>query len=263
MKKFNGKVIVVTGATSGIGKAAATMFANLGGQVVCIARHPSLQFESFIADVSDEGQVTSAIGQVLAKYGKIDVLVNNAGFGISGAVEDTPLSAAHSIFEVNFFGAFNVIRAVLPAMRQAGGGTIINVSSVAAELAIPFQSFYSASKAALSSLSSSLRCEVAPFGIKVTSVLPGDVKTGFTAARKKSPKGSAYGERAERAVATMERDEVGGMSPDVIARDIVRLAARRNPPVCKVGGKKYALLVRLSKLLPSRLVNYILGKMYG
>ena len=263
MKNFKGKVIVVTGATSGIGRAAAAMFKERGGQVVCIARRPSDLFDSFVADVSDEEQVSAAIGRILQKYGRIDILVNNAGFGISGAVEDTALPDARAIFDVNFFGAFNVIKAVLPAMRSAGGGTIVNVSSVAATLAIPFQSFYSASKAALSSLSSALRCEVAPFGIKVTSVLPGDVKTGFTAARKKSSQPSVYEERASRAVAAMERDEEGGMSPRVIARDIVRLAAMRRPPVCKVGGRKYALLVGLSKILPARLVNYILGKMYG
>ena len=155
-------------------------------------------------------------------------------------------------------------REVIPVMREGGGGTIVNVSSVAAELAIPFQSFYSATKAALSSLSAAMRNELAPFGIKVTAVLPGDVKTDFTASREKNASDNpAYGDRVKRSVAVMERDERGGMSPDVIARLIVKGATEKNPPVSRIGGWKYVLLVRLAHMLPARLTSYILGKMYA
>ena len=148
-------------------------------------------------------------------------------------------------------------------MRGCGGGTIINLSSVAAELAIPFQAFYSATKAALSSMSGSLRNEVAPFGIKVSCVLPGDVKTDFTSSRKKNVKNTPeYGERIKRAVAAMERDEENGLPPSLIAKKIVKLACANNPPVAVSGGAKYAVFLFLNRILPKRLVSFILGKMY-
>ena len=257
------KVVVVTGATAGIGRAAAAMFKARGAKVVCLARRRSEEFDSIQTDITDRDAVNAAVSEIVKKYGRIDVLVNNAGMGISGAAEDTDQAAVRKIFELNFFGALNMIQAVVPVMRSQGGGSIVNVSSVAAELAIPFQSFYSATKAALSSLSAALRNELRPFGIKVTAVLPGDVKTDFTASREKNAADDpAYGDRIAKSVAVMERDERNGMSPDVIAKLIVRGALEKNPPVSRVGGAKYVLLVRLAHILPKRLVSYILGKLY-
>lgn len=178
--KLKNKVVVITGASSGIGRAAAELFEERGATVVCLARRTVPDFYCISTDVADECAVFSAVKEIEERFGRIDILVNNAGMGISGAVEDTSAEDAHAIFEVNFFGAFNMIRAAVPLMRRGGGGTIINVSSAAAELSIPFQSFYSATKAALSSLGEALRNEVRPFNIKVTAVLPGDVKTDFT-----------------------------------------------------------------------------------
>ena len=258
------KVVVITGATAGIGKAAALLFKQKGAKVVCLARREAAEFDSIPTDITDGEAVKRAIRTVKEKYGRIDILVNNAGMGISGAAEDTDEAAVRKIFELNFFGALRVSREVIPVMREGGGGTIVNVSSVAAELAIPFQSFYSATKAALSSLSAAMRNELAPFGIKVTAVLPGDVKTDFTASREKNASNNpAYGDRVKRSVAVMERDERGGMSPDVIARLIVKGATEKNPPVSRIGGWKYVLLVRLAHMLPARLTSYILGKMYA
>lgn len=262
--KAKDKVVIVTGATAGIGKAAAEMFKARGAKVVCFARRKSDEFDSIQTDVTDREAVKRAVDEVVRKYGRIDVLVNNAGMGISGAVENTDEAAARKIFDLNFFGVLNVTQAVLPVMRAQGGGTIVNVSSVAAELAIPFQAFYSATKSAVSSLSAALRNEVAPFGIKVTAVLPGDVKTDFTASREKNAfDDPAYGDRIARSVAVMERDEKNGMPPEVIAKAIVRASLAGNPPVSRVGGWKYVLLVRLAHVLPKRLVAYILGKMYA
>lgn len=262
--KAQDKVVVVTGATAGIGKAAAALFKARGAKVVCLARRTTPEFDCIPTDVTDRDAVRAAVSAVREKYGRIDILVNNAGMGISGAAEDTDDAAVRKIFELNFFGVLNVIREVVPVMRENGGGTIVNVSSVAAELAIPFQSFYSATKAAVSSLSAALRNELAPFRIKVTAVLPGDVRTDFTASREKNVTDNpAYGDRVKRSVAVMERDEKNGMSPDVIARIIVRSALSAHPPVSIVGGWKYVLLVRLAHILPARLVSYILGKMYA
>lgn len=257
-------VVVITGATAGIGKATAQYFQERGHKVYCLARRKTDDFASISVDITDKMAVEAAFKQIYDAEGRIDVLINNAGMGISGAVEDTSESAARKIFDVNFFGALNAIQAALPYMRACGGGTIVNVSSAAAPLSIPFQAFYSATKAALSSLTEALRIEVKPFGIRATSILPGDVKTDFTAMREKNADDNpVYGERITKSVAAMERDEQNGMPPVVIAKAIYKLSTQKNPPVQKVGGRKYALLVVTAKFLPKRLVSYIIGKLYG
>ena len=163
------------------------------------------------ADVTDETQVNAAVAEILRREGRIDILINNAGFGISGAVEFTPPQEARRQFDVNFFGMVNMNRAVLPVMRQQGGGRIVNMSSVAAPIAIPFQAYYSASKAAVRTYSLALASEVRPFGIEVCVIMPGDISTGFTAARRKSCGGDdVYNGRIARSVAVMEHDERTG-----------------------------------------------------
>lgn len=261
MRSFAGKTVLVTGGTAGIGLAVCELFSSLGASVACMARHRSEKFFSVCADVSDEQSVRRATAEVAEKFGGIDVLVCNAGFGISGSAECTAAEDVLRLFEVNFLGVHNAVRAALPYMRGRGGH-IITVSSVAALLPIPYQSYYSASKAAVSSFSAALKNEVAPFGVKVCAVLPGDVKTGFTSARKKNADDGVYAPRAERAVGAMERDEQGGMPPQAVARAVARQAARKNPPVQVVVGAKYKLFALLAKLLPRRLVNYILGRLY-
>lgn len=261
MRSFKGKTVLVTGGTAGIGLAVCEMFSALGANVVCVARHSSEKFFSVCADVSDEQSAKAAVEQAVEKFGGIDVLVNNAGFGISGSVEYTSSADVRRIFDVNFIGVHNMVAAALPKMRGRSGH-IINISSVAAKLSIPYQAYYSATKAAVSSFSAALRNEVAPFGVKVCCVLPGDVKTGFTAARKKNADDGVYSEHCGRAVAAMERDEQSGMSPEAVAKQVVKAAARKNPPPEIVAGAKYKLFVALAKLLPERLVNYILGKLY-
>ena len=200
---------------------------------------------------------------MLDEQGQIDLLVNNAGFGISGAVEFTDPADAHAQLNVNFFGALNCIQAVLPAMRAAGRGHIINVSSVAAPIAIPFQSFYSATKAAVNSLTLALRNEVGPFGVRVCAVLPGDVKTGFTAARRKSAFGAdVYGKALEHAVAVMEHDEQTGMPPAKVAKTILHAASEKKPRAFRTVGASYRLFVFLAKLLPATWTNALVGLIY-
>ncbi len=263
-RNAEGKVVVITGASAGIGAATAALFAQRGATVVALNRRDIPDLECIKTDVTDAQAVQAAVDETIRRHGKIDILVCNAGMGISGAAESTPEEAVRKIFELNFFGVLNSVRAVVPHMRKAGAGTIVTVSSVAAELSIPFQSFYSATKSAVSSLSDALRIELAPFGIKVTSVLPGDVRTDFTASRQKNTADDpAYGDRVARSVAVMERDEKNGMPPSVIARDIFRVATMKNPPVRKIGGTKYKVLVAVAKTLPRRAVSFILGKLYG
>ena len=260
-------VCVITGGSSGIGKACAKKFSENGWRVYELSRSGS-DFEGIThvtADVTDFDSVKSALREAYEKEGAIDVMINNAGFGISGAVEYTEFEAAEKQMKVNFLGVFNGMKAVAEYMRGKGGGKIVNVSSVAGVLPIPFQAFYSASKAALNALTLTFANEVRPFGIKVCAVMPGDVKTGFTAARVKNEKepDDAYGDRIVRSVETMEKDEKNGMSCEYIAGRIYKVAVKRSvKPLYTLGGK-YKLFTLLGKILPSGLVNRILYLMYS
>ncbi len=263
-KSFSNKIAVITGASSGIGMATAEMMTAKGAQVIALNRRETKNVEFICTDVTSEDAVNSAAQDIMARHGKIDILVCNAGMGISGATESTSNEDVRHIFELNFFGVLNTIKAFIPYMRDGGGGTIVIVSSVASMLSIPFQSFYSATKAATTSLADSLRIELKPFNIKVVSVLPGDVKTDFTASRKKNTNDDpAYGDRIAKSIAVMEHDETHGMNPKVVASDICRVVSSSNPPVQIISGCKYKMLVKLAHLLPKRAVSYILGKMYG
>ena len=259
------RVCVLTGGSSGIGKSAARLLKEDGFTVYELSRNGADAdgIRHITADVTQREQVTSAIAAVLEAEGQIDLLVNNAGFGISGAVEFTDPKDAFDQLNVNFFGALHCIQAVLPTMRKQKSGHIVNISSVAAPIAIPFQAFYSATKAATNSLTLALRNEVKPFGIKASAILPGDVKTGFTAARKKSCAGAeVYGEAIDHAVAVMEHDEQNGMPPELVAKAILRAATAKNPKAFYTVGFQYQLFVLLSKLLPASLTNALVGMIY-
>ena len=182
-------VAVITGGSSGIGLNAARALRDRGLNVYELSRRAENAEPGVThlqADVTDETQVNAAVAEILRREGRIDILINNAGFGISGAIEFTPPQEARRQFDVNFFGMVNMNHAVLPVMRQQGGGRIVNMSSVAAPIAIPFQAYYSASKAAVRTYTLALASEVRPFGIEVCVIMPGDIATGFTAARRKS-----------------------------------------------------------------------------
>ncbi len=204
------------------------------------------------------------MARVLEEAGRLDLLVSCAGFGISGAAEFTPPEEARAQLEVNLFGSANMCRAVLPVMRRAGVGKIILVSSVAAVTPIPFQSWYSVSKAGLNAYAMALANEVGRFGISVSAVMPGDTRTGFTDARRKEAAGDeVYGGAVSRSLAKMERDERSGFSPDRVGAFAARIAGKKRPKALYTVGMGYGALVLLSRLLPVRLVNYILGRMYA
>ena len=281
--------LLITGASSGIGKAAAALFAEHGYQVFDLSRRGTIS-----CDVTDEASVQRAVAEVMRRTDHIDVLILNAGFGISGPAECTPVEDVRRQMDVNFTGAVAVVQQVLSYMRQRRKGRIIFTSSVAAILPIPYQSFYSASKAAINAFALALQNEVRDYGICVSVLMPGDVQTGFTAARRKVqlPTGDAgvspavmevrspgstttkmfpsYKEEseiayphAEHAVAAMERDEQRGLSPQAMARCLYRIATARHPRPQYVGGAEYRLFAFLHWLLPQRLVNYIVGRIYA
>ena len=166
---MNKKIAIVTGGTSGIGKATALALRGAGYTVYEFSRREAgvEGLHHIRADITDETQVRAAVQQVMDAEGQIDVVVNNAGFGISGAVEFTSTEDAKSLFDVNFFGMVNMNRQVVPIMREAGHGRIVNLSSVAAPVPIPFQTYYSATKAAVNAYTMALANELRPFGVTV------------------------------------------------------------------------------------------------
>jgi short-subunit dehydrogenase len=214
--------------------------------------------------VTDFASLKDAFEKIHNEAGHIDILINNAGMGISGAVEHTSLEDAKYNFDVNFFGVFCTLKAVIPYMRTDGGGKIINISSAAAKLAIPFQAFYSATKAAVNQLTEAVRIEVKPFNIQLCSIMPGDVKTGFTSNRRKNaPVNEIYGDRIEKSIAVMEKDEQGGMPADYAGIIIYKTSLKRKLPLYRTIGWKYKAFIFLSKILPARFVNEVIGSIYG
>ena len=260
------KIAIVTGGSSGIGLRAAQTLRDRGCKVYVLSRRPFAEqgLHHICADVADEPQVQEAVQTVLHREKRIDVLVNCAGFGISGAVEFTELSAAKKQMDVNFFGVVNATKAVLPIMRRQGGGRIVSVSSVAAPVAIPFQTYYSATKAAINAYTCALANEVRPYGISVTAVQPGDIATGFTAAREKSAEGDEeYGGRISKSVAKMEHDEQNGMKPETAGAYVAKIALKKKVKPLYTIGFSYKCVCLLCKLLPCGLLNRLIGMLYA
>lgn len=259
-------IAIVTGGTSGIGLATANALRDSGARVYVLSRReadlPGL--EHMICDVSDEAAVRETVKEIVAREGRIDILVNNAGFGISGAAEFTENADAKKLMDVNLFGAVNMTKAVLAPMRAQGRGRIVNISSVAAPLPIPFQAWYSVSKAAISAYTVAVFNEVKQFGVSVCAIMPGDIHTGFTAAREKSAAGDdVYTGRIARSVAKMERDEETGMDPAVAGRYIAKIARKKRVKPLYAIGLEYKFFVLLSRILPIRTIGWLLGLLYS
>lgn len=260
------KVAIVTGGTSGIGKAAALALKSDGWSVYELSRRAADidGIRHITADITDEGGVAAAVEQILAAEGRIDLVVNNAGFGISGAVEFTDTADAKRLFDTDFFGMVRLNKLVIPVMRSQGGGKIINISSVAAPIPIPFQTYYSAAKAAVNSYTMALANELRPFKIGVCAVQPGDIKTGFTAARQKTAAGDdIYGGRISRSVCRMEHDEQDGMPPEVIGGLVAKIARKRRVKPLYTAGISYKFFIFLVHILPASALNRLVGAIYA
>lgn len=261
------KVAIVTGGTSGIGRATALALQERGYTVYELSRRAEgmPDIRHIVADITKEETLQAAVEQVLAVEGRLDLVVNNAGFGISGAVEFTSTTDARSLFDVNFFGMVNMNRAVVPLMRAAGHGRIVNLSSVAAPVPIPFQAYYSATKAAVNAYTMALANELRPFGVAVCAVMPGDIHTGFTAARRKLSEGDdIYQGRISRSVVRMEHDEQTGMDPAKAGAYIAKVALRSgsNHPLYAIRFD-YKFFAFLAKVLPARFLNWLIYLLYG
>jgi NAD(P)-dependent dehydrogenase (short-subunit alcohol dehydrogenase family) len=272
------KIAFITGASSGIGRAAAEALAQLGCRVYGTSRNPQAgpeqdQLEGKAApgffrliplNVCDDASVKQAVDHVLNAEGRIDILVNNAGFALAGPIEETTPEEALRQMDTNFLGTFRMCRQVLPIMRRQRSGLIINVGSVMGLISLPFQSMYSASKYSLEALTEALRMEAGPDGIRAVVVEPGDTKTGMTDARQitEQAKQSSYGARFTRSIAKMAKDEQNGPGPETVARVIVSLVNKKNPPIRVTVGLTYKVFVLIRRLLPARLSEYIIQQMY-
>lgn len=270
MDKQERKIVLITGARSGIGRACADALTAQGHRVYGTSRTPPSDVSEFTflpMDVNDSDSVESGVRWVLDDAGRIDVVVNNAGFGYGGSIEDTSVAEAQALFETNFFGPMRVCHAVLPTMREQGSGLIVNVSSIGGIMGLPYQGLYSASKFAIEGLTSSLRMEVQRFGINVVLLEPGDVKTPFTANRRHtaaSQSSPVYQDDYAIALGRIESDEMNGISAEVVGQELVRIVDAQAPRARYLVGPIYEkLAVVASRLLPGRLFEKLLMSNYG
>ena len=266
MRNNTNKIAVITGGNSGIGLYTAQALQHSGCTVYELSRR-NIQHSGIIhiyADIADETLVSLAIQQIIEKERRIDILINCAGFGISGAVEFTKSIDIKKQMDVNFFGMVYATKSVLSIMRKNGKGRIVNISSVAAIAPIPFQTYYSVSKAAINAYSAALTNEVKPYGISVTTILPGDIATQFTQARNKSALGdNEYDGRISRSVTKMEQDERNGMSPVKAGAYIAKIARKKKVKPLYTIGFTYKCIFLLVKFLPCRIVNCLIGYLYS
>lgn len=265
--KTKKKVIVITGASSGIGLETANYLTKKGYIVYGIARRQmsNLDFHFMQGDILDIDRMNEIFKEIENKEGQIDVLINNAGMGISGAIEHTTDENIKKIFDINVNAVISLSRAIIPFLRKNNGGKIINIGSVAGVIPIPFQACYSASKAAIEIFSMALNSEVKSFGIRVSCVRPGDTKTGFTQARVKNQvlEDENYNKRISKSIGKMEKDEQHGMNAVAVSKVIEKVIHKKKPPLVCTVGFGYKCIVVLAKFLPARLMNSIVKKIYG
>ena len=276
MAPRNGKTAVITGASSGIGSAAALRLLSLGFTVYGAARRQD-RLEALAAqgvkplamDVTDTASMEAGIRDILAETGRVDVLVNNAGYGSYGAVEDVSRGEARRQFDVNVFGAMELTKLVLPHMRQQGSGRIVNISSVGGRACGPFGGWYHGTKFALEALSDCLRLETKPFGIHVVIVEPGAIATEFldiAAQGLQSTSGQGpYAVQVNRMIASFTDPKMMKRmsSPDIIADVIAKAATTKRPKTRYVAGYGARPLVTLRRWLPDRAFDALITRATG
>jgi len=252
-------ITLITGASSGIGQACAQLLPVYGFKVYPASRH----HPEFPLDVTNDSSVDRLVSEIIAKEGRIDVVINNAGIVVAGAVEDTTPEEALHQFNTNLLGVLRVTRAVLPYMRRQGSGNIINIGSIGGLLAIPYQGLYSASKFALEGLTESLRLEVKQFGIQAAMIEPGDHRTALTQNRIRTA-ASSYGAKADRAIAQMARDEQNGPDPIGVARTVLKVLESRHPRLrYTTGPALQRAAVLLKRIAPYSLIERVMEIYYS
>ncbi|MDZ5078762.1 oxidoreductase [Nesterenkonia sp. HG001] len=275
---MGGDVALVTGGSSGIGEITARQLRDAGFTVYAAARRTDKMaglegagVHTVTLDVTDEASARRAVEEIVAESGGIDVLVNNAGYGSYGAVEDVPLTEAQAQLDVNVLGLARMAQLVLPGMRARGSGTIINISSMGGRFVTPLGGWYHASKYAVEALSDAMRLELAPFGIDVVVIEPGSIRSawGSIAAEKvRHASGSGpYARQAEAVAKTLDAsarpDFRAASDPEVVARGIVRAAGARRPRSRYAIGRGSAPAIALSTVLPDRVFDRLIARAFG
>ena len=263
------KVVLITGGSSGIGKAVGEFLHHKGFVVYGTSRNP----ESFTAsifpllklDVRNPESIRDAFAEILEKSGRVDVVINNAGVGITGPLEEIPTQEIKNNFETNFFGPIEVMKAILPQMRLQKSGLIINITSIAGYMGLPYRSVYSASKGALELITEALRMEVKSFGIHITNVAPGDFATNIAAGRFHAPliKGSAYESTYGKTLEMMDEHVNHGSNPNEMANVIYSIIQNSTPKGhYKVGSFLQKFSIVLKRILPDKQYEKMLMKHY-
>ena len=263
------QVVLITGGSTGIGKATGELLQSKNFTVIGTSRSPDRYnnhpFPLIQMDLHDATSIQKAVETVVTKYGAIDVLVNNAGKGIAGPIEETPLDEIRSVFETNLVGATAVIQSVIPAMRTKNEGKIINITSIAGYSGLPFRAAYSATKSALHMLTESLRLELKPTNIQCCTLAPGDVATNISQGRyhvpvkKNSPYHAIYGAARK----DMDAHVDDGVSAKTVAISINRLIQKNKlKPHYTVGPFLQRFSIYLKSYLPAKIYEFILSKFY-
>lgn len=263
------KVVLITGGSSGIGKAIGEYLQVNGFIVYGTSRNPSgiedHPFKLVAMDVQDELSIQRSVNEVIANEKRLDVLVNNAGVGITGPVEETPLPEIRNAFETNLYGPIAVMKAVLPQMRSQKGGLIINVTSIAGYMGLPFRGVYSASKGALELITESIRMEVREFGVRITNVAPGDFATNIAAGRYHTPvfEDSPYKNAYQKNLDLMNAHVSSGSDPIEMATAVYKIILTDKPKVhYRVGDFMQKFSIVLKKILPDRVYEKLLMNHY-
>ena len=263
------KVVLITGGSSGIGKSVGEFLTAKGFIVYGTSRNPERYANSQIKlvklDVSDSNSIEQAIKTVIREHGSLDVLVNNAGAGITGPIEEIPDVEIQRNFETNFFGPIRVIKAVLPQMRTQNSGLIINVTSIAGYMGLPYRGVYSASKGALELLTEAFRMEIKDFNIQMTNVAPGDFATNIAAGRYHAPvlEHSPYKKPYGDTLNLMDAHVNGGKDPQLMASAIYKIINTPQPKIhYKVGEFMQKFSIFLKRVLPDKVYEKMLMKHY-
>ncbi|MGB5269264.1 MAG: SDR family oxidoreductase [Eudoraea sp.] len=264
------KIVLITGGSSGIGRYIGLHLQSKGYKVFGTTRnlenYPEFSdFQLIELDVRDNTSIARALNDLIASEGCLDVLINNAGIGITGPIEETPEAEIKKVFDTNFHGPINMARAVLPQMRKQNSGLIINITSIAGYMGLPYRGIYSASKGALELLTEALRMETKDFGIKITNLAPGDFATNIAAGRYHAPANSdsPYYKSYSKSLAIIDDHVKEGQDPVKVAEMVFRIMNTKNPKVhYKVGSPMQKFSLVLKKILPDKLYERLLLNHY-
>lgn len=263
------KVVLITGGSSGIGKAIGEFLFHKGFTVYGTSRNPEKVpnsiFPLIALDVRNQESVQHAVAEVISISKRIDVVINNAGVGITGPIEETPTNEMRNNFETNFFGPIEVIKTVLPQMRAQKSGLIINVTSIAGYMGLPYRGIYSASKGALQLVSEALSIEVKSFGINIVNIAPGEFATDIASHRYHAPiiEGSVYKNAYENTLDMINSHMHNGDNPDDLAEVVYQIINNKNPKLhYKVGAFIQKFSIVLKRILPDRIYESMLMNHY-